>query len=715
MTNSNMTNSPAVPTLPRAAAPSLLPAARLAPLDQHCDRTRQALQPLLGRLLDSVHSGILVADARQPGMPILYANARVEAITGYSADELLGRSCAMLQSGDSRQPGLQDLRDALRQGQPCHVLLRNYHRSGRMFLNDLRLTPLLGEDGRPDYYVGVQTDVTENRLEQERALEMLDRIDESFIALDRFWRVTYANPQALQLLGRAAVRALQGHTLWDLLPSALNGETKSHLEAVLRDQQSTAFTDYFPEVAAWIEARAFPVTDGMTVYFRNVSQRKEHEARLEYQARHDLLTGLLNRRSFVIELTRRLQESGARWAELAIVMVNVDGFGKINESLGADLGNTFLQALSRRLVAQPLAVQTAARSGSDEFLLLLSVPPAADLQRMAASLQDLLCAPIEAAGLSLAPSVTLGISPVVATAASSSASLHGEAENLLVYAAAAVREARKGGPGRIQIFDDSLQRQAVRRQELLLALQAKDLLDQLHLVYQPQLRLADGACIGLEALLRWTHPVLGMVSPGEFIPLMETNGSMIRTGRWVLQAACAQITRWQQQGAVVPTVSINASAIEFLDPDYPARIAAAMQQHGFGQAALAVEVTESLAIGDLALANRQLGALQAAGVQVHLDDFGSGYAHLRSLRGLHADTVKIDRSLVEGLESDDGAVTMLRAIVQLAHGLGRQVLVEGIETAGEARVARELGCDAAQGYFFGRPVRPEAIQLLAAA
>jgi diguanylate cyclase (GGDEF)-like protein len=394
-------------------------------------------------------------------------------------------------------------------------------------------------------------------------------------------------------------------------------------------------------------------------------------------------------------------------------MINVDGFGKINESLGAEVGNTILQTLSRRLMSPALATQAAARSGSDEFLLLLSVPPTEDFRLVGASLMDLLCAPVEAAGLSLVPSVTLGISPVLSTPPqrNRSTSIYGETESLLVYAAAAVREARKGGPGRIQVFDDKLRHQALRRQELLLALQGKDLLDQLHLVYQPQLRLRDGACIGLEALLRWTHPVLGTVSPGEFIPLMESSGSMITIGRWVLHAACQQVVRWRSQGFAVPTVSINASAIEFLDPDYPGRLSAAMQQYGLAQDALAVEVTESLAIGDLALADRQLAALLKAGVQVHLDDFGSGYAHLRSLRGLQAETVKIDRSLVEGLESDEGAVTMLRAIVQLVHGLGRQVLVEGIETEGEARIARELGCDAAQGYFFGRPVRPEDIRL----
>ena len=693
-----------------AASQALAQAAALAPGRPLAEQLK-----VVGAVLDQLPCGVLLADARLPGRPLVYASRRVQEITGYSPGELLGKSCAMLQGGDRDQPGVFELRAALRQGQGCDVLLRNYRRNGQRFLNQLRLIPLRAADGTLEHYLGLPTDVTHQREDQQRALEIIDKIDAAFLSLDGFWRLNYGNPGAERLFGRT-LATLRGLTLWDLLPSAICSESRSQLEQVLQYRRTATFTAYLPEISAWVETRAFPTPEGISVYLRDVSRQKEHEARLEYHARHDLLTGLLNRRSFLADLARHLHEAGNQLGHAALALVDVDGFDRINQSLGQALGDELLRALAIRLRSADLAATLVARIGPDQFLALLPRVHSQSLQALGLVLSDRLSLPLKLRGATLQPSVSIGLSPLadLLVQGSERGPLH-RSEALLMQAGVALREARRNGPGQVYAFDDSLQRDALRRQQLLLALQADELLDQLHLVYQTQVDLQDGSLVGLEALLRWAQPELGLVPPGEFVPLLESSGLIRKVGRWVLATVCRQSAQWRDAGLQVPVLSINASPIEFLDAGYPDQVVEALRECGLPAGALAVEVTESLAIGNLQKATQQIDTLRAAGVEVHLDDFGSGYAHLRSLRGLGAEVVKIDRSLVQGLGADPDASAMLRAVVRLVHDLGRLALIEGVETAAEAQHARDLGCDRAQGHHFSRPVRAEALTLSAAA
>lgn len=438
----------------------------------------------------------------------------------------------------------------------------------------------------------------------------------------------------------------------------------------------------------------------------DITDRKRQEAIVWQQARVDSLTGLPNRRAMRERIERALAQRAVRGEELAVMFVDLDHFKEVNDALGHDVGDALLGRVAQRLQAcMPAGGAVSgvvARMGGDEFTVMLEAPDAAAAAgQVGRELLDALSTAFDVSGERVYVAASIGVSLAPRDGS--------EIEALFKHADQALYEAKGAGRNRMRFFTPELHEAAQRRARLAAELREALPARQFSLVYQPILSLRDPAAPPrkAEALLRWTHPRLGEVSPAQFIPLAETSGLIVDIGDWVFREAAAQVKAWREAGHTGFQVGINKSPVQFLS-ERSHRVQPDWVQHlrelGLDGDALAVEITEGLLLErDEAVAQR-LRALRAAGLSISLDDFGTGYSSLSYLQHHEIDTVKIDRSFVAGLEAGGKALALCRAIVTMAHELGMEVVAEGIETEAQMRALQAMGCDWGQGWWFGRGV-----------
>jgi diguanylate cyclase (GGDEF)-like protein len=435
-------------------------------------------------------------------------------------------------------------------------------------------------------------------------------------------------------------------------------------------------------------------------------------SRLRHQAHHDALTGLANRSL----LEERLRDAVARGEHVAVLLLDLDEFKSINDSLGHASGDALLSIVARRLRGRLRAEDTVARLGGDEFAILLEQP--GDLARVNALAERLLAAtaePVSLSGRYVYPQASIGIALSDALEAGDDEAAR--ADELLRGADIAMYEAKSRGKNRAAIFASHMHAAALERLERRLELQHALDHDELRLHFQPIVELHTGEIEGVEALVRWQHPTRGLLPPGEFIPLAEETNLIVTLGAWVLRAACAQAARWREEFPDHPDryVSVNVAGhqlqrAEFLDEVQQALTAARLPSH-----CLMLEVTESCLLEDTQTNSRRLQALRDLGVRLALDDFGTGYSALNYLRSFQMDVLKIDRSFIDGVESPSQQSALVDAILAMAGALDLRVVAEGIEHQPQLTHLRERACTLGQGYLFARPLPPcELAALLAA-
>jgi diguanylate cyclase (GGDEF)-like protein len=438
-----------------------------------------------------------------------------------------------------------------------------------------------------------------------------------------------------------------------------------------------------------------------------VEGRKDLEERLRYQAYHDMLTGLPNRAFFMDKLAEAevlRQESGT---PSAVLFLDVDNLKAVNDSLGHEGGDTLIKLLCERLVDSVRDTDTVARLSGDEFAILLMGPGSShQAERVAHRVIDSLRTPTRI-GEHL---VRTGFSIGLATSSTCAAS----GIDMLRAADMAMYVAKSGGKGRLEVFQPShhtahVERDAVRG-ELAGALDG----EQLELHYQPIVDICSQQIVGFEALLRWRHPERGLVSPLEFIPLAEETGLIVPIGRWVLQEATRQAAEWQNRSPLGRLrMSVNVSVRQFQHPDLVGDVAEALQRSGLDATLLTLEITESLFAQDIEETTRKIGLLKGQGIRLALDDFGTGYSSLSYLRRFPIDTLKIDKSFIDGVTTSAEGHAVVAAITQLGETLHLEVVAEGLETAEQVETLRALGCPLGQGYHFSRPLVPgDAVKLL---
>ena len=438
------------------------------------------------------------------------------------------------------------------------------------------------------------------------------------------------------------------------------------------------------------------------------------EARLVFQAHHDGLTGLPNRRMMEVHLSQLLREAPVDGTHVALLYMDLDRFKLVNDTHGHSHGDELLVKVAQRLRSNVRPTDLVTRIGGDEFMIVLghvvSVSQALDL---AHRLRSCLRAPFVVRGMDFYVSSSIGL------AFASGDDPGATAEALVRDADTAMYEAKDAGRDAVAVFDESMRTRVSERVELEHDLHSAVTLDQLHLVYQPIVRLPHGPCVGMEALVRWAHPTHGVISPLKFIPLAEESGLIADIGNWVLEEAVRQFAAWCRQAPAMEElyVSVNLSGAQLRDERIVQRVADVLALNGLEGSSLCLELTESVVMEDPARAAATLEDVRRLGVRIAIDDFGSEYSSLAYLQRLPASILKIDKSFIDSLDREDSSdATLIAAVVAMARALGTSTIAEGVETSAQAARLLELGCDAVQGYLYSRPVRsdklPEVVSLL---
>ncbi|MFA5371078.1 MAG: EAL domain-containing protein [Sideroxydans sp.] len=548
------------------------------------------------------------------------------------------------------------------------------------------------------------------QTEKERAEVTLASIGDAVITTDIEGRVTFLNQVAVRLTGWALEEAA-GRPLAEIF-HILNETTHMHaenpVELVLRHGKTVSLTNHTLLISRdgneyCIEDSAAPIRlldgtlIGCVLVFHDVTDKKKLLNAVQWQAGHDVLTGLPNRALLSDRFERALASAQRQNKLLGVCLLDLDGFKPVNDRYGHEVGDRLLVEIARRLETNLRSEDSVARLGGDEFVLLLG--DAGNVDEIYAAAQRILnaiAAPCcqDVGQIAVSASIGLTVYPFDET----------DSDTLLRHADQAMYQAKQLGRNRFHLFNvsEDNETQAAHRNILRLreALQA----DELVLYYQPKVKLRNGNVIGMEALLRWQHPQDGLIPPLDFLPLAEQTDLIVEIGEWVVEQTLQQLEQWQAAGVAWP-VSVNIAARHFQREDFAARLAQILARHpALSPTLLEIEILESVALDDLQRATDTITACQRLGVGFALDDFGTGYSSLNYLKHLPAETLKIDQSFVRDILDDEQNVTIVEAVIGLARLFNRSVIAEGVESAEHGVLLMRLGCDDAQGYGIARPM-----------
>ena len=522
--------------------------------------------------------------------------------------------------------------------------------------------------------------------------------------------IVEANPASRTLLGYDADELVgrQASTLSPDEDVANSRELARELRAGLRDTL-TIERRYFHKDGhlVWGQLTVSLVFDGdgarMISMIQDISERKRMETQLVKQAFHDELTGLANRVLFRDRLHHALERRNRGDHHVAVILLDLDGFKRVNDSLGHAAGDELLKVIGRRIANTVRAGETVARLGGDEFAVVIESVEDGDKPEMLADrLLTHLKRPVEIGGRQIAVGVSIGIA---------TAHIDDDAESVLRNADTAMYAAKASGKGCMRTFDPSMHTEAMQWLELETDLRTALERKEFFLEFHPLVRMESGRVKGFEALIRWAHPTRGIVPPGGFVSIAEESGLITGIGRWVLMDACRTATTWSHDdGFDAPSVSVNIAAKQLESDTLLNDVRLALGISGLDPRRLILELTESDVMREPEAVRVKLEALKELGVRLAIDDFGTGYSSLSYLQYFPVDELKIDRSFVRLIESSDRDAALVRTIVSLARSLSVEVVAEGIEDIGQERYLRSINCDIGQGYLYSRPLPAQDVE-----
>jgi diguanylate cyclase (GGDEF)-like protein/PAS domain S-box-containing protein len=549
--------------------------------------------------------------------------------------------------------------------------------------------------------------------EKERAEVTLNCIGDAVAYTDIAGKITFLNMVAEQMTGwlrqEAAGRPMGevfrilDATTRKIIPNpmemALGFDFALHLPSkcilIRRDQFEVPIEDS----VAPIHDREGRAT-GAVIVFRDVSAAQAMARQMTHSAQHDFLTGLPNRMLLNDRVSHAITLAPRHEKKVAVLFLDLDGFKHINDSLGHPTGDKLLQSIAQRLVGCVRLSDTVSRQGGDEFVVLLSeIEQAEDAAVAARRMLDSVAEAhsIDQHDLHVTASIGVSVCPDDGL----------DAETLIKNADTAMYQAKENGRQSYQFFKPAMNVRAVERQSIEESLRRALERQEFTLHYQPKVNLSTGKITGAEALIRWTHPTRGPVSPGQFIPVAEDCGLILPIGNWVLREACLQAQAWVDAGLPFLTMAVNISAIQFRDENFLEGISAVLKDSGLDPRSLELELTESVLMKHAESAESVLKTLRARGVQVAVDDFGTGYSSLSYLRKFPIDALKIDQSFVRQITTVPDETTIVTAVISMGRSLKLRVVAEGVETQEELSFLQAHHCDEAQGYYFSRPVLPQ--------
>lgn len=559
----------------------------------------------------------------------------------------------------------------------------------------------------------------------ESLKSILDSMGDAVIVADENRNFLVFNPAAERMFGSQATPLVANHCSQALnlylpdritpfntkdlpLERSIKGEAVNDVEMFVHHAQALD--------GIWVTATGRPLKDkngvlkGGVIVCRDISERKRVEEQLLHDALHDGLTGLANRALFMDRLGHAIALAKRQDGYLfAVLFLDLDRFKVINDSLGHIVGDQLLIAISRRLENCLRRTDLIARLGGDEFAILLeNIKDEPYVTQVAERLQAELMLPFKLEGDEIFASTSIGI------ALSTTGYEH--PQDLLRDADTAMYHAKGMGKARYQIFDTAMHVRAVALLQLETDLRRAIERQEFQLYYQPIVSLEDQSINGFEALIRWLHPERGLISPAEFIPVAEETGLILPLGEWVLQEACHKMQCWQLQfpAAKDLTISVNISGKQFSQTNFIAQIQQTLQKTGMSADRLKLEITESVLMDNVESTTDTMLALQALGIQLSMDDFGTGYSSLSYLNRFPVNTLKIDRSFIQSMDTDVEKLEIIRTVVLLARNLGMNAVAEGIETAPQLAQLKALQCESGQGYFFSKPLDSKMAEALLA-
>jgi diguanylate cyclase (GGDEF)-like protein/PAS domain S-box-containing protein len=687
--------------------------------EEHRQRAEEALEQLARRhemMLRAAGEGFfgLDADGRTT-----FANAAAARMLGYQPEELLGRPQHEL-IHHSRADGSPYPREdcpmfrAVQEGTVQQGVDEVFWRKdGTSFPVECMSTPTV-EDGRLVGAVVTFRDVTERRQAEEalRRSEELYRtlaeaMQDMIFIIDREGGIRYVNSFAASQFERQP-EDIVGRRQQDVFPAEATERHRRSLDLVFDNGEPTYVEelDSFPRGQVWLGTWLVPIRDGsgnvtqVMGVSRDITDRKRAEEQLLHDAFHDALTGLPNRALFMDRLGRAVERRKRHHERsLAVLFLDLDGFKVINDSLGHAVGDQLLVGTARRLQTILRSGDTVARLGGDEFGVLLDdLRDAAEASRVSERIQRELAQTFVLSGQEVFVQASIGIA--LNTTGDE------RPEDLLRDADTAMYRAKALGKGRYELFDPAMHVHAVTRLQLETDLRRAVERDEFRLHYQPIVHLQDGQVHSMEALVRWQHPVRGLVPPMEFIPVAEETGLIVPLGEWVLREACRQMWQWEVElGSAAPRLmSVNLSSKQFTQPDLIDKVREILGETGLDPGRLGLELTESVIMDNASSTTVMLTQLTELRIHLAIDDFGTGYSSLSYLHRFPIDTLKIDRSFVSRMGGQGENSEIVRTILALAHTLGMTVVAEGVETSEQAAHLKALGCEYAQGFLFSRPV-----------
>ena len=670
---------------------------------KHHEMRIEALLTEQSAILDNVMFGVMFVRHRR----IVSVNRRCEVLFGYDPGQMMGSSTAIVftSSYDFEEAGERQY-PALAAGGDFSEERQYQRRDGSLFwalVSGCALDPQRANEGS----IWVYADITARKEAEEKlrlSATVLEHIADGVMVVDAKGIIVTVNPAFTQITGYTEAEALGRHSslnrsarhdaafyqaLWDELIAS--GFWRG--EVWHQRKNGEVYLEWLT-ISAVRDTRA--VTTHYVGVFSDITLIKESQEKLDHMAHHDPLTALPNRLLFHDRLQHALLRAARDQEQLAVLFIDLDRFKNVNDTLGHHVGDELLQKVAGQLSARLREGDTLARLGGDEFIVLLEgIDGEYGATQVAEKLMTMFDQPFTVAGHELFVTCSVGISLYPDDAL--------DLNMLIRNADVAMYQAKARGRNGYRFYAPSMTGEGVERLRLETFLRRSLEKNEMFLNYQPQVEIDTGRLVGVEALVRWNHPELGLVPPARFIPLAEDSGFINQLGKWVLDEACRQMMRWQAQGLHVPKMAVNLSVKQFERGSIAGMVADILQETGLEPQRLQLEVTESVIMntGD---ALGFINDLHAIGVGLAIDDFGTGYSSLAYLKQLPVQTLKIDRSFIKDISTDVNDEAIAIAIIQLGKSMQLSVIAEGVETEEQAAFLLRHGCKLAQGYFYSRPV-----------
>jgi diguanylate cyclase (GGDEF)-like protein/PAS domain S-box-containing protein len=632
-----------------------------------------------------------------PDGGILEVGSKWYQFTGLTPEETLPCGWITAVHPDDRLRVMALWRDCVASGRPLDCEYRINLHDGRNSWFRARAAARLSHQGEILRWYGTLEDITDRRRAEatQRASEtlafrVLEATKDAVIVFDRSGRVKYANAQATDLFCFRA--PLTNLCIGDIFQSVPQSLLTKALKRGVESGESSNSTFYFEFLRLWVEANIYADAENVSLFLRDISDKRRAEEQLNYAARHDFLTGILNRGEFFA----RLQETIARHApgqRTAMFCLDVDNFKGINDVHGHPIGDGLLQQIVERLSPLLHPNDLLARSGGNEFMLAQTgITTEGEAEILAEHIIRTMGRGFRINDLVIATSMSIGVAITTPDVT--------DVETIYKQADIALYQSKTNAKGNYRFFHPDMQEKFDRAHRLRLDLMMALKNEELYLEFQPIIRTSDGTIDGAEALLRWQHPTRGLISPTEFIPIAEDSGLICEIGSWVLHQACAAAQKWSTE----VSISVNVSPRQFELGDIVQTVADALRHSGLAPERLKLEITESVFISKESANLYMMNELQNLGLNLVLDDFGTGYSSLSYLDTFRFDLVKIDRSFIAKSSNAEETQPLLEAIIGITTALKLPVTAEGVETHEQFERVRKLGCQYAQGYLFGKPM-----------